>query len=672
MPGKFLIFVLGSTLLLGTGSARAEDPTDYFSLSLSELATVQVVTPSRIEQPLWQTPLNTSVISAEQIHVYGYTTVAEALTTLVGSVPGNNGYRASLGLRGLLVPETFNSRILWQLDGHRLNESYFEWSFPDDLLGVDLENVERIEIVRGPSSSLYGSNAFFGVVNVVTRSGADAPGLLVHASTGGQLLPNPDADPDRGLRLFDRQKVGLAWRAAFADDHHLAVWGSYVKRAGYPLWVDYFTATGAGGVADRRNDAEVGKVGLRYRWKELSINANLVDADSGTPMASYGATPDNSENRYLHRQSYAEARLDHDFGNGWLGQARVAFDRATLDRRWHYVGYSPVDRQFVPSEWWTTEASVVRSGRRHNWLAGAEFQHHRTAQTEDYPSEDFASHADYQFSHLAAYLQDEISLDERWFLNLSGRVEDHEYYGTIPTARGAVIYRSGPQTRYRLSYGHSFMNILIHDYLYRSSVQDPPQPETVDLNREQIGSLEFTADLNLSGVNLEASVYWNRVKDLVLYDAADDRYYNGEGYDMVGFEIQADYVVGGFRGYGNAMVQRSRFDSGESLLNSPAWSVKAGTAHRLVGSIDLALEAQVYGEMDYLDRGDLDLRQPAYAVVNANLGGPLPGGIDWNLRFRNLLNQPYGYPVAKGSGGPFPAPGLGFDLGIVAKLPAGR
>ena len=76
-------------------------------------------------------------------------------------------------MRGFSRPGDFNSRILLQIDGHRLNDNIFDTAAIGTEFPLDIDLIDRIEFMRGPGSSLYGSNAFFGVINIITRTSED-------------------------------------------------------------------------------------------------------------------------------------------------------------------------------------------------------------------------------------------------------------------------------------------------------------------------------------------------------------------------------------------------------------------------------------------------------------------------------------------------------------------
>jgi iron complex outermembrane receptor protein len=143
------------------------------ALGLEQLLSVQVTSASKFAQDPLQAPSAVSVITREDIRTFGYRTVADALAGVRGTyLTYDRNYRY-LGVRGFSRPGDYNSRILMLVDGYAANDGIYNQAPVGLEFPLDMSLVERIEFVPGPGSSLYGSNAFFGVVNVITRKAAD-------------------------------------------------------------------------------------------------------------------------------------------------------------------------------------------------------------------------------------------------------------------------------------------------------------------------------------------------------------------------------------------------------------------------------------------------------------------------------------------------------------------
>jgi len=147
-------------------------------MSLEQLGQLSVYSASKREQGVKDAPSSVTVITADEIQRYGYRTLAEILETVRGFYVTNDRYQSYVGVRGFGRLGDWNSRILLLVDGHRINDNVLGQAFIGLEFPVDIDLIQRIEIIRGPSSSLYGAEAFFGVINVITRK-ENQPSLAV-------------------------------------------------------------------------------------------------------------------------------------------------------------------------------------------------------------------------------------------------------------------------------------------------------------------------------------------------------------------------------------------------------------------------------------------------------------------------------------------------------------
>ena len=202
-------------------------------LSLEELMRIdagRVFGASERIQPVTEAPASVSFITAEEIARYGYRTLADILRGVRGMYVTDDRNFSLLGTRGFAKPGDYNSRILLLVNGHRVNDNVFGQAEIGAEFGIDPAMFERVEIIRGPASSLYGDSAFFAVVNVITRSGASLDGAAValEAGTLGTLLTRVSARPAlrqrrrrRGfghLRAERRRPAALFPRVRHAGD----------------------------------------------------------------------------------------------------------------------------------------------------------------------------------------------------------------------------------------------------------------------------------------------------------------------------------------------------------------------------------------------------------------------------------------------------------------------
>ena len=236
---RSLCVILGS-LLFGSSLPAIGDAVavGLAAMTLEELMEVEVTLTGRGETPLYETAAAVFVLSADDIRRSGATSIAEALRLIPGMVVARvDANKWAISARGF--NGRFANKLLVQIDGRSVYTPTFSgvyWEVQD----VVLEDVERIEVIRGPGATLWGANAVNGVINVVTSSADQTQGTLAVAAVGTE---------ERGagtLRYGGRFGERLNWR----------IWGKYFAHDG-------FVDVDGRATAD---DWQLGRSGLRADW----------------------------------------------------------------------------------------------------------------------------------------------------------------------------------------------------------------------------------------------------------------------------------------------------------------------------------------------------------------------------------------------------------------------
>jgi len=167
---KWVVCLAGVTAL---HQAVAADVTE---MSLEQLMQIGVVGASKYEQKQSEIGAAVSVITREEIKAFGWRTIDEALASLPGVYVTYDRQFTYLGVRGFSLPGDYNTRVLMTINGNRVNDPVFDSGPFGRELPIDMDLIERIEYIPGPGGAVYGQNAMFAVVNIVTRSGQEVSG----------------------------------------------------------------------------------------------------------------------------------------------------------------------------------------------------------------------------------------------------------------------------------------------------------------------------------------------------------------------------------------------------------------------------------------------------------------------------------------------------------------
>lgn len=224
LQGMFSYFAIAGVLLLGAPIAEAADEDLYFS-SLPVVATV-----SRLPQPLSDAPASVTVIDSEMIRASGSRSVADLLRLVPGfQVSPSTTDAPRVSYHGL-ADEDFSSRVQVLVDGRSLYSPLFQGGVNWNLMPVALEDIDRIEVLRGSNAAAFGANAFLGVVNIITLDPSQAQGATASVSHGNQGVRDASARVGGRIgpgyfRLTLRQQDdnGITNRNDWIDDYRSRV-----------------------------------------------------------------------------------------------------------------------------------------------------------------------------------------------------------------------------------------------------------------------------------------------------------------------------------------------------------------------------------------------------------------------------------------------------------------
>jgi outer membrane receptor for ferrienterochelin and colicins len=214
--------VLMAALLTSASSSSAEGTSE-----LDELLSESIVsTPSKSSETATTAPATSSIVTAEDLRSYGIRSLDEAINFLaLGMVTSAPLHAVEIGARGVLLTGDYGNHVLVLLDQHALNEPWNGSAYFDRGLAVPLELVDHIEVILGPGSVLYGSQAMLGVIHVVTKRAAGRSGvsLIAEAELGfptrrsGALIA-----PSLSSSYLDRLGAGYRLGAGFGREFRAA------------------------------------------------------------------------------------------------------------------------------------------------------------------------------------------------------------------------------------------------------------------------------------------------------------------------------------------------------------------------------------------------------------------------------------------------------------------
>ena len=556
--------------------ARADGETgDIRSLStipLEELMQMRVVTAaSKFAQPISDAPSSVVVLTASDIRDFGWRTLADALATLPGLYVTNDRNYTYLGARGFLRPGDYNSRFLLLVDGMRINDAVYDQALIGTEGLIDMDMVKRIEFVPGPGSAVYGSNALFGVINVVTRDGSGLSGVQGAVTVAGQ-----------GER---KARTSYGWHGQNGAD--LLLSASAFNRTGRDLYYPEFdTPETNGGIARHLDWDRAQNFLIKGSYGGVTLSASHVARTKGIPTASFGAVfnaPDSTRdtqtsiglawNRQVAPALALAVQLQSgqaDYrGPGWYpdaeGMPRLNIDGAHA--RW-YDASAHATLTNLPGQKIVIGAELGRDAHRDQY------------NYNDLPYE-LLLHDHRDATRRAVFVEDEIRLPAGFLVNAGVRYDDRNDPDTHRfSPRVAVVYKATPSDTVKLIAGSAFRAANAYEMYYALPEVAGGLLPNLDLRPEKIATRELVLEHVLAGGgHATLSLFRYAVDDLISQqiDAATGMliFRNIDHAEARGLEAALDRDFGAVRLRASYSWQLARGNGGAPLIDSPRHLAKA-------------------------------------------------------------------------------------------------
>jgi len=582
-------FVVPLTLLVPL-VARAEGTkppasaaTTVDDVSLVGLLELEVVAPTLTAQTTAEAAAVVDVVTAEQIQERGYQTVGEALGSLSGLDLINDHYQYNLGVRGMSGGKRGWSRIVKvMIDGQPVA---FRPS-GENFLGIELIPiglVERIEVIRGPASALYGADAFLGVVNIVTRRVESLDGGSVTAGyEGGPRMRSPFGEVLVG-KQFGQFSIygGAAMETRDLFGYRIVP----LPAQTHPAQNEYSRgrALPSGGTYWR----------LAYAFSEtsrLSLDLHLQKLDRAAEMMDWG--PVNHQNRLSLVNSFGRLAYDKELtpslrlstslavaAGGPANGDQLATGFGTVRSVERNVGYKGTDwRAFLDYHWdekssllggfdYTVDAQRLQSFYTENDLG------HRVLNP---PGGMPTGVRD--FANFGAYLQTIAypfyGTGGGWQglgTTLGGRYDHHNIYGDAWNGRAGLVYNVG--SYYLKILGGTSFRAPSATQLFTNSVGQGGPIGNPQLKPERAKTVEFAVGgALLPQLALRADVFYTRIEDRVEFREVDpnsastaDFATNSTPITSFGGEGQVDLKLSRVQFFANYAYQNSSYEKADLL-----------------------------------------------------------------------------------------------------------
>ncbi len=637
------------TVMLMACVARAQDPADaptrsLDALTLEELLQVKVQGAALHPQTLRDAPASVTIITAEDIRKYGYRTLGEALASVRGFYVTDNRTYETVGVRGFNSPGDYSSHVLVMVNGHNMTDNIFDYQlfFGNDF-PIDMNLIKQIEIIRGPSSALYGSNGIFATINIVTK-------------------PPEEAGPASVTTTFDsfgEKKAQVMGAAPLGKNGNILLSGSLFNNAGEsPLYFPEFnTPRNNYGNAVNMNTERGYHLFSSLTWRNWTITAAFSGDDKLQPI-SWGPTIFNNRGtQNSDVRNFVDAAYTRQFRRGTLIW-RTYYDEQQYRGRFAYP-LNPDDpsasavednRQFDDGRWIGSELTYRVDFRALGALTGGveekvDLRALQTVQDVSPVPLQFLN-VNKRDRNLALFLQDEKKLFRDWTLDLGVRIDKSDYRADFLSPRAALIYQPHSGWTYKFLYGRSFRNPSAFQLFDADGLSDVANPAA---RPEKIDTVEIDVERKIGKrLNLLTAAYgyWlHGFLEAVPVDNGLLQYQNVGSVHAKGVEIELNgRPFSWLEATASYALQRTIDDSdGGVLENSPQHLAKLRFAVPAGHKFELSSGMQYISSVLTLAGATT---APFYLADLTLTSRHLLRNFDFRLGVRNAFNENYSEPIA--------------------------
>jgi outer membrane receptor for ferrienterochelin and colicins len=574
--------ILALSLALGMPAAEVNakpttaDLTDLPLEALMDIEVPKVYAASKIEQRETQAPASITVVGSDEIKKYGYRTLADILA----SVPGLNvSYDRNydfLGIRGVSLGD-FNSRMLLLVNGHRVNNNLTDGAAIGTDFILDIDLIDRVEVIRGPEAVLYGNNAFFGVINVVTRQGGQVNGVESSVEYGS----------------FNTYKARLTYGKLFTNGVQMLLSGTYYDNAGqsslyYPEFDQRINPgnplASNNGVAQNMDGDLYGSFFGSLGYRDFTLEGAFNHREKENPTAQYLTTFNDPRLRTTDERSYAAFKYAHSFPDIVDVTAQLYYDRYNYDIGYPFGTTLYQEQDF--GEWWGAELQLnKRLWDRHVITLGAEYRDdfRQDSSIFDPTAPDQGSYTSTNRQNYGIYVQGDFEVRTNLHLIAGLRYDQYGDFEPALDPRVAAIYRAWEKSTFKAIYGTAFR---------APNFTELSDPRFQDIKPEKITSYELVYEQDI-GRHLRSSLsgFYNQMNDLIVLDSGSFTNFNA---NTKGVELALEgFWASGIRG-------RASYSFQDTQDTAAGWSVPDSPNHLLKFNLSVPIvKDKVFVGLEY-------------------------------------------------------------------------
>jgi outer membrane receptor for ferrienterochelin and colicins len=616
-------------------------PNSLFDMALDQVLDIEVSTASKLKTEKKKSPGNLTVITQDQIQRYGYRTVGEAIQRVSGFLVSNLGVGTFLGFRGLSPQGTTgNARILLLIDGVRFNDWNFDSVILNEDFPLDILSVERIEVLKGAGSAIWGTNALYAVINVISKTGdsARASQTLAETASNGRT---------KGYASWgEKTSGGLSYFSSISTTSEFGDTAAF-----YPAFAD---TDGSNGIAREIYEQKNHRANLKLSYGNFYSNVVYGYSDSLIGSGVDFLFDDGGTSDYHLIPARAEIGYKFDVWEEKEGELLLR-NYYTLDRSRNIFRYpaSTAGNTTQVYNRYTTQASGTELRYSQNitdnfkGIVGTEWL--RVFENRFFQSEGEYTPSDEQISfdssgeapHLTAtsYFYDIMySPTEEVSVFFGGRLDRFSGLRSAFGPRASVVINPNEVTTARFMYSQGLRNPAIGE-------RSTPAASSKAVDHETLNFYEAMLERRFEGgITTSGSVFYNDLSntvDFAEFEDGNQTYKNGPGFSSRGIELQATaQLAEDIQAYGNLTYAEGRDKNTDRAIKSfPHTLARLGASFGEKQGAILVTPEFIFGSGT---EGETGKEFNPFMLVNLTLVSyPVGNGLNLSASAYNIFNKDY-------------------------------
>jgi iron complex outermembrane receptor protein len=485
------IFLTG-ILLLSKHILFAQDT----KLSTKELLTLdfenlmnvkidKVYSASKKLQLITEAPSLVTIITKDDIKRYQFQTISDALKNQSGFYHTNDRDHDYIGVRGFGAIGDYNNKIALLINGHQINNNFYQSASIGRGFPIPMNLIEKIEIVRGANSSIHGNSAFFATINVITKDSKE--------------FQNVDLGVTLAQQNTDQEYITFAHQ--FKNGNSILMSANHYKSSGEDI---YFKEIDA-----KSNNIDKQVVNNLYIQADISnfkIELSHKKLKKDIPTAPYNTDFNSKDLNKEDEYNYFNINYQKKLNSKWEISSLLSYNS------YQYLGSYPFTKESnykiyhsaTKGEWIDTNIDLnYHANNRQKWLFGA--YHREDIKNEFKYTYELSKviHKENLNNISAFYINHEYKPNKKLIFNIGARYDKYENFDAYLTPKASIIYQLSPNQGFKLLYGEAFRAPNSYERLYSDSdssqksrigyIEQPPQSlksnhlTTLDWKKENLG-----------------------------------------------------------------------------------------------------------------------------------------------------------------------------------------